>query len=198
MAKKDNTLEKKSFVMRFLDGVEKAGNALPNPATIFLILTALVLVLSAVCANLGVSVTYETIDTANGNAIVETTVSAVNLLSVENIRVIVTRIVTNFTGFFALGTVFTIILGVSVADNSGLISALLRKAANSAPKTMVTAMVVFLGIMSNIASSTGYVVLVPLGAILFMAFGRHPIAGLAAAFAGVSGGWSAIARLISG
>ena len=76
MAKKDNTLEKKSFVMRFLDGVEKAGNALPNPATIFLILTALVLVLSAVCANLGVSVTYETIDTANGNAIVETTVSA--------------------------------------------------------------------------------------------------------------------------
>ncbi len=191
MAKKDNTLEKKSFVMRFLDGVEKAGNALPNPATIFLILTALVLVLSAVCANLGVSVTYETIDTANGNAIVETTVSAVNLLSVENIRVIVTRIVTNFTGFFALGTVFTIILGVSVADNSGLISALLRKAANSAPKTMVTAMVVFLGIMSNIASSTGYVVLVPLGAILFMAFGRHPIAGLAAAFAGVSGGWSA-------
>lgn len=191
MAKKDNTLEKKSFVMRFLDGVEKAGNALPNPATIFLILTALVLVLSAVCASLGVSVTYETIDTANGNAIVETTVSAVNLLSVENIRVIVTRIVTNFTGFFALGTVFTIILGVSVADNSGLISALLRKAANSAPKTMVTAMVVFLGIMSNIASSTGYVVLVPLGAILFMAFGRHPIAGLAAAFAGVSGGWSA-------
>lgn len=191
MAKKGETLEKKSLIMRFLDGVEKAGNALPNPATIFLILTALVLILSAICASLGVSVTYETIDTANGNAIVETTVAAVNLLSVENIRIIVTKIVTNFTGFFALGTVFTIILGVSVADNSGLISALLRKAANSAPRTMVTAMVVFLGIMSNIASSTGYVVLVPLGAILFMAFGRHPIAGLAAAFAGVSGGWSA-------
>ena len=191
MARKNQTLEKKSGVVRFLDKIERAGNALPNPATIFLILTILVLILSAVCAQLGVSVTYETIDTQNNNAIVETTVSAVNLLSVENIRVIVTKVVSNFTSFFALGTVFTIILGVSVADNSGMISALLRKAAGSAPKTMVTAMVVFLGVMSNIASSTGYVVLVPLGAILFMAFGRHPIAGLAAAFAGVSGGWSA-------
>lgn len=188
MAKKNQTLEKKGLLMRCLDGIERAGNAMPSPAVIFLILTALVLVLSAICGTLGVSVTYETI--SNGE-IVETTVEAVNLLTVENIRIIVTKVVSNFTGFFALGTVFTIILGVSVADNSGMISALLRKAAGSAPKTMVTAMVVFLGIMSNIASSTGYVVLVPLGAILFMAFGRHPIAGLAAAFAGVSGGWSA-------
>ena len=191
MAKKTQTLEKKSGLMRFLDWVEKAGNAMPNPATLFLILTALVMIISAICAKAGVSVTYETIDTANGNALVETTVAAVNLLSVDNIRVIVTKIVSNFTGFFALGTVFTIIVGVSVAENSGLISALLRKAAGSVPKALISAMVVFLGIMSNVASSTGYVVLVPLGAILFMGFGRHPIAGLAAAFAGVSGGWSA-------
>jgi len=122
---------------------------------------------------------------------VEKTVAAVNLLSADSIRHLVTTIVSNFTGFFALGTVFTIILGVGVADGSGFLSALLRKVAASTPKSMVTAVVVFLGIMSNIASSTGYVVLVPLGAILFMAFGRHPIAGLAAAFAGVSGGWSA-------
>lgn len=188
---KKKTLEKKSWLVRFLDGVEKAGNAMPNPATIFLILTALVMIISHICASLNVSVTYEAIDTANGNQIVEKTVAAVSLLTVDSIRLIVTKVVSNFTGFFALGTVFTIIIGVSVADNSGLISALLRKAAGSAPKSLVTAMVVFLGIMSNIASSTGYVVLVPLGAILFMAFGRHPIAGLAAAFAGVSGGWSA-------
>lgn len=188
---KKNTLEKKSWLVRFLDGVEKAGNAMPNPATIFLILTALVMIISHICASMNVSVTYEAIDTANGNQIVEKTVAAVSLLTVDSIRLIVTKVVSNFTSFFALGTVFTIIIGVSVADNSGLISALLRKAAGSAPKSLVTAMVVFLGIMSNIASSTGYVVLVPLGAILFMAFGRHPIAGLAAAFAGVSGGWSA-------
>ena len=191
MAKKTQTLEKKSGLMRFLDGIEKAGNAMPNPATLFLILTALVMIISAICASAGVSVTYETVDTANGNAVVETTVAAVNLLSVDMIRKIVTMVVSNFTGFFALGTVFTIIVGVSVADNSGLISALLRKAAGSVPKSLISAMVVFLGIMSNIASSTGYVVLVPLGAFLFMGFGRHPIAGLAAAFAGVSGGWSA-------
>lgn len=188
---KNNPLQKKSLVVRALDSIEHAGNALPSPATIFLVLTIAVMIISAICAKLGVSVTYETIDTANGNAIVETTVSAVNLLSVESIRVLITKMVTNFTSFFALGTVFTIILGVSVADGSGMLSALLRKAATSAPRSLVTAMVVFLGIMSNIASSTGYVVLVPLGAILFMAFGRHPIAGLAAAFAGVSGGWSA-------
>lgn len=103
----------------------------------------------------------------------------------------VTTVVSNFTGFFALGTVFTIMIGVGVADGTGFLSALLRKVAASTPKGLVTSVVVFLGIMSNIASSTGYVVLVPLGAILFMAFGRHPIAGLAAAFAGVSGGWSA-------
>lgn len=103
----------------------------------------------------------------------------------------VTTVVGNFTGFFALGTVFTIMIGVGVADGTGFMSALLRKVAASTPKAFVTAVVVFLGIMSNIASSTGYVVLVPLGAVLFMAFGRHPIAGLAAAFAGVSGGWSA-------
>ena len=89
----------------------------------------------------------------------------------------VTTVVSNFTGFFALGTVFTIMIGVGVADGTGFLSALLRKVAASTPKGLVTSVVVFLGIMSNIASSTGYVVLVPLGAILFMAFGRHPIAG---------------------
>ena len=187
---KNNTLEKKGLVIRALDRVERIGNAMPNPATIFLILTLAVMVISAICANAGVSVTYEAINTTTGN-VEEVTVAAVNLLSVESIRTLITKLVSNFTGFFALGTVFTIILGVSVADGSGLLASLLRKAAGSAPKTLITAMVVFLGIMSNIASSTGYVVLVPLGAILFMAVGRHPIAGLAAAFAGVSGGWSA-------
>src|SRR5699024_9588063 len=118
---KSNSLQKKSLIVRALDSIERAGNALPSPATIFLILTIAVMIISAICAKLGVSVTYETIDTANGNAIVETTVSAVNLLSVESIRDLITKMVTNFTSFFALGTVFTIILGVSVADGSGML-----------------------------------------------------------------------------
>ena len=185
---KDKT--KKGFILRALDTVERVGNALPNPATIFLILTGIVIVLSAICASLGVTVTYDYLDSAKGE-ITEVTVAAVNLLAPDSIRHMVTTVVGNFTGFFALGTVFTIMIGVGVADGTGFMSALLRKVAASTPKTFVTAVVVFLGIMSNIASSTGYVVLVPLGAVLFMAFGRHPIAGLAAAFAGVSGGWSA-------
>lgn len=182
--------DKKGFIVRALDTVERVGNALPNPATLFLILTVITIIISVVCGSMGVTVSYESIDTASGE-IVEKTVQAVNLMSPDSIRHMVTTVVGNFTGFFALGTVFTIILGVGVADGTGFMSALLRKVAASTPKHLVTAVVVFLGIMSNIASSTGYVVLVPLGAILFMAFGRHPIAGLAAAFAGVSGGWSA-------
>lgn len=187
MTKENN---KKGFVIRALDFVERVGNGLPNPATIFLMLTAIVMILSAIMASMGVSVTYDGYDSAQG-AIVEKTVSVVNLLSPDSIRHLVTTVVGSFTGFFALGTVFTIMLGVGVADGSGMMSAVLRKVAASTPKSCLTAVVVFIGIMSNIASSTGYVVFVPLGAILFMAFGRHPIAGLAAAFAGVSGGWSA-------
>jgi len=182
--------QKKGFMARSLDSVEKVGNKLPNPATLFLILTIITMVISAICSAAGVSGTYQSIDVANGS-MVEKTVEVVNLLSADSIRHLVTTVVSNFTSFFALGTVFTIILGVGVADGSGFLAALLRKVATSTPKQYITAVVVFLGIMSNIASSTGYVVLVPLGAILFMAFGRHPIAGLAAAFAGVSGGWSA-------
>lgn len=182
--------KKKGFLARSLDSVELAGNKLPNPATLFLILTIITMVVSAICSVAGISGTYQSIDVANGS-MVEKTVEVVNLLSADSIRYLVTTVVSNFTSFFALGTVFTIILGVGVADGSGFLAALLRKVATSTPKQYITAVVVFLGIMSNIASSTGYVVLVPLGAILFMAFGRHPIAGLAAAFAGVSGGWSA-------
>ena len=181
---------KKSFGLRALDKVEKVGNALPNPAMIFIILAAVTILASALCAWLGVSVTYEVFDAAS-KTFVEKTVAAVNLLSPDSLRYMATSIVSNFTGFFALGTVFTIIIGGSVAEGPGFLSALLRRLVAITPRYLVSAVVVFLGIMSNVASSTGYVVLVPLGAVVFMAFRRHPIAGLAAAFAGVSGGWNA-------
>ena len=185
-----NEKKKEGFILRALDTVERVGNGMPDPVTLFIILVGIVIVASAICASLGVSVTYQSIDTASGQ-LQDVTVSAVNLLSADGIRHMVTTVVSNFTSFFPLGTVFTIMIGVGVADGSGFMSALLRKVVAATPKACVTAVVVFLGVMSNIASSTGYVVLVPLGAVVFMAFGRHPIAGLAAAFAGVSGGWSA-------
>lgn len=182
--------EKKSFILRSLDVVESIGNSLPHPATIFIILTAIIIVVSAVASSMGLSVSYDMVDQASGT-VVKTTVAAESLLSPDGIRFMFTNIISNFTTFFPLGPVFVIILCVGVAEGTGFLSASLRKVAKVTPKKLVTAMIIFLGIMSNVASSTGYVVLVPLGAIIFMSFGRHPIAGLAAAFAGVSGGWSA-------
>ena len=180
--------EKKKLSARMLDSVEKVGNALPSPSTLFFGLFIIVIVLSFIFNKMGTNVTYDAI--IDGE-LQETNVAVMNLISREGLIHILTTAIGNFTGFYALGTVMTIMLGVGVADGSGLIGALMRRIAINTPKRYLTSVVIFLGIMSNIASSTGYVVLVPLGAILFMAFGRHPIAGLAAAFAGVSGGWSA-------
>lgn len=134
--------KKKGFVLRALDTVEHVGNALPNPATIFLILTGVVIVLSAICAACGVSVTYDFLDSSKGE-ITQKTVAAVSLLAPDSIRHMVTTVVGNFTGFFALGTVFTIMIGVGVADGTGFMSALLRKVAASTPKAFVGSILKF-------------------------------------------------------
>lgn len=183
-------MEKKKGITTFLDKVEKAGNRLPHPVTLFVFLAVAIVLVSALFESMGVSVTYDFIN-AQTQEVMTNTVVARSLLAADGIRHMFTTVISNFTGFFALGTVFTIIVAVSVAEGSGLISALMRKVVNITPAKLVTATVVFLGVMSNVASSTGYVVLVPLGAIIFKSFKKHPIAGLAAAFAGVSGGWSA-------
>ena len=185
-----NKSKREGFILKALDKVEKIGNGLPHPTTMFIIFTLVLIIISWLAAKAGLKVSYETYDTATKTLITKETI-AVNLLSADSIRYMYTSIINNFTSFIALGTVFTIIMGVGVADGSGFMEAVLKKIVAITPKKAVTATVIFLGIMSNVASSTGYVMLVPLGAILFMSFGRHPIAGLAATFAGVSGGWSA-------
>jgi len=192
MATKDQKAKGGVF-QKFLNFVEKAGNKLPHPVTLFFILAIAVIFISYICEMLGVSVTYEVTQKAEDGTIatVEQTVAAVSLLSADGIRYIFSTMVTNFTGFAPLGTVLVAMLGVGVAEGTGLIDAALKKAVMSTPRKLITVMVVFLGIMSNIASDAGYVVLVPLGAVIFLSFGRHPLAGLAAAFAGVSGGFSA-------
>ncbi len=181
---------KKNWVLKALDVVERVGNGLPHPTTMFIIFTLILIAVSYITAKIGVKVSYETYDSAT-KSLVNKETAVVNLLSPDSIRFMYTSVINNFTSFIALGTVFTIIMGVGVADSSGFMAAVLKKIVAVTPKRAVTATVIFLGIMSNVASSTGYVMLVPLGAILFMSFGRHPIAGLAATFAGVSGGWSA-------
>lgn len=171
-----------------LSFIEKFGNKLPNPTMLFVHLSIITILLSFVLERLGVGVSYQAI---KDGQISQLSANVVNLLSADSIRTFVSSVLKNFTGFYPLGVVFAIILGIGVADKAGLLSALVKKIALNSSKKWVTPIVIFLGVMSNVASSVGYVVLIPLGAILFAGFGRHPIAGLAAAFAGVSGGWSA-------
>ena len=173
-----------------LGAIEKVGNVLPHPTTLFIILCGLIMCISHIAYKLGVGVTYESIDIASGE-LKEATVNVVSLLTPEGIRYIFTSAISNFTSFAPLGTVLVALLGVGMAEGSGLIATLLKKLVISTPKKFVTLVVVFAGVMSSIASDAGYVVLIPLGAVIFKSFGRHPLAGIAAAFAGVSGGFSA-------
>ncbi len=190
MSKQPRSTGTKKRTLRLLDKIEKVGNALPNPAFLFVILAFITMVASYFAAKNNLSVTFDGVNVQTGT-IEPITVTAFNLLSLEGFHYMVTSIISNFTGFFPLGTVFTVILGVSVTEGTGMLSALFRRMVSKTPRSLISAVVVFLGVMSNIASSTGYVVLVPLGAVIFMASRRHPIAGLAAAYAGVSGGWTA-------
>ncbi len=172
----------KVIIPRLLGIVEKVGNALPHPASLFGLMALLVIVLSAIISKFDVQVLHP----GTGEI-----VQSVNLLSVSGLHRILVEMVTNFTGFAPLGTVLVALLGIGIAESSGLIATALRLLVISAPKRMLTFVIVFAGVISNTASEVGYVLLVPLGGIIFLAVGRHPIAGLAAAFAGVSGGYSA-------
>lgn len=176
----------KSTLQKFLDWVERVGNRLPHPVIIFIILAVIIAVISAILHSLGVSATY-----FDAKANEEVTVQAVSLLDGDGLRYIFDSAVENFTGFAPLGNVLVTILGVGVAEGTGLIAAALKKLITRVPNALLTAVVVLAGIISNIASDAGYVVVVPLGALVFAGAGRHPLAGLAAAFAGVSGGFSA-------
>lgn len=179
-----------SQMQRFLRGVEWLGNLLPHPAILFVWMSVILLVASAILSMMGVSVVDPRPEGAKGRG-EDGMIYVVNLLNGDGIAKIVENLVSNFTGFIPLGTVLVALLGVGIAERSGMISAALRGLVMNAPPKMVTFVVVFAGIMSNTASELGYVVLIPLAAMIFHSLGRHPLAGLAAAFAGVSGGYSA-------
>lgn len=177
--------EQKNWMTRFLDWVEWLGNLLPHPVSLFAIFCGVVLVASGVAAFFDLYAIDPRPSTYGDKIYVN------NLLSGDGIRWIVSSLVKNFTGFAPLGVVLVAILGVGIAERSGLLEALMRNLVMNASPRMVTIMVVFTGVVSNTASELGYVVLIPLAAYIFHSLGRHPLAGLAAAFAGVSGGYSA-------
>ncbi len=166
----------------FLDAIEYAGNKLPHPTTLFILLSVLVLLLSAVFAALNLHALHP---------LTGTKVAVVNLISQEGLHKILTLSVTNFTGFAPVGTVLVAMLGIGIAEYTGLVGTSLKLLVQTAPKQIISYVVVLAGVLSSLAADAGYVVLVPVAALVFIAAGRHPIAGIAAAFAGVSGGFSA-------
>lgn len=190
MAESQSPAPKKNAFTRFLDSVEFLGNLLPHPVTLFAILALGIILLSGLFGWLGLAVEDPRPAGARGVAD-DGMIRAVSLFNADGFRRIWTSLTTNFTGFAPLGVVLVAMLGVGVAEKSGMLSAAVRGMVLGAPRHVVTVAIVFAGIVSNTASEVGYVVLIPLAGAIFYALGRHPLAGMAAAFAGVSGGYSA-------
>lgn len=173
---------KPTLFNRFLNGIEKSGNKLPDPAILFFYLMVFVWLLSAVLAP---------IDFGEVHPLTGDELRVNNLLTGSALANFLATMVDTFTGFAPLGIVLVAMLGVGVAENSGWIDAGLKKLLNSTPKLLITPMLILIGIVSHTAADAGYVLVIPLGGVIFYAAGRHPLAGIAAAFAGVSGGFSA-------
>ncbi|OON96790.1 MAG: aminobenzoyl-glutamate transporter [Epulopiscium sp. Nele67-Bin005] len=188
--KSNSAPQASSGLTKFLDWIEDVGNKLPHPVTLFAYFCLGIIIISAIAEATGVSVTGDLINRSTG--VIETqTITAVSLLNGKGIQYMLSSAVSNFTSFAPLGVVLVGMLGIGISESSGFIGAGLKKVVSVTPKSIIVPMTVFLGIMSNVASDAGYVILVPLGALIFLAYGKHPLAGLSAAFAGVSGGFSA-------
>ncbi len=208
------TTSKRSLSEKMLDGIEKAGNKVPHPVIMFLYLILGVIVLSAVLSWFGISVTEDVavpipkeqlaaISNQLGGSIVpydidagkivdlpdytiqEQTFEVRSLLSVDGIRYIFSSFVNNFAGFSVVAVTFVAMMGVGVAEHAGLMAALIRKLVKVAPRRIIAFAIIFVGVLSSVASDAGYLILIPLSAVAFLTLGRHPLAGLAAGFAGV-------------
>ena len=172
----------KSANRGFIAAIERVGNRLPDPVFIFVWLIAILMVVSVLAALIGLQAVHPVTDEP---------VRASSLLSGENLRRLVTDMPTTFTHFHPLGYVLVVMLGAGVAERTGLLGTAMRAGVQDAPKALLTPIVVAVGMIGNLAADAAYVVLIPLAGIIFAAAGRHPVAGIAAAFAGVSGGFSA-------
>ena len=173
----------------FLGLIERTGNRLPDPVFIFVYLIAILIVISLICYWTGVSAAHPTQLTEDKSG--PLVLTAKSLLSPENIQKLWVEMPKTFTHFHPLGYVLVVMLGAGVAERSGLFASGIRSAMRHAPKNLLTPTVALVAMLSNHAADAGYVVVIPLAAIVFAAAGRHPLAGITTAFAGVSGGFSA-------
>ncbi len=170
------------WIDRALNTIERLGNKLPDPAALFLILLFVVWVLSALLA----PIQFSEIDPRNGEPL-----QVNNQLTGTAIAAFLSNMVTTFTSFHPLGVVLVALLGVGVAEHTGFINAALKGLMSFTSAKLLTPMLILVAIVSHTAADAGYVLVIPLGGVIFYAAGRHPLAGIAAAFAGVSGGFSA-------
>ena len=173
---------KKGLLDRILDAIERVGNKLPDPITMFLGLAVIVVLISWLCSTLGVHAV---------NPATQEDVQIVNLFSVYGIQYLWTNVITNFSGFAPLGMVLVAVIGSSVAEKSGFLVCLMERFLGGAKGWVVTMVVIFLGINLNIAGDAGFIILPPLAAILYMSIGRSPMLGLYVAFAAVAAGFCA-------
>ena len=175
----------KSSMQRFLDGVEAVGNMVPHPVVIFLILIGIVILLSHILSMFGTSVTMERIN-PDTHKIEKTTTALRSLLDADGIRFLYESLIPNFMNFTAVGLMIGAMIGAGVAEESGLINALIRKLVLVSPAWALTYILTFVGILSSVATDAGYLVLIPLAGVAYMSVGRHPLAGLALGFAAVA------------
>jgi aminobenzoyl-glutamate transport protein len=206
---------KTSLMERILGAIERGGNKMPNPAILFVWLCVGVIILSALLALADIKVTYQAAEAppvpveevVQGGStqpsgglpnasvqegdyqIVEETAEIQSLLSADGIRFLFTSFVANFRNFAAVAIILVVMIGVGLAEAAGLIGALIRKLVAVSSEAMLTPIIVFIGVLSSVASDAGYLVLIPLGAAAFKSVGRNPLAGMAAAFAGVAAGF---------
>lgn len=180
--KKQNTQKKKTLSERFLSGVERIGNKLPDPITIFVILSVAVIVLSAICGIIGVSAQHP----GTGDIITVT-----NLLSKDGLRRMLSEAVSNYSGFAPFAMVLVAVIGAGAAEKSGFLATLMHKIIKGASPKLVTLLVIFVGINANMVGDAGFVVLPPLAAMIFLGIGRHPLLGMFTAYASVSAGFCA-------
>ena len=204
-----------TFLERLLDGIERAGNKMPDPAILFLVLCALVIVVSQILFWFDVKATFEVVkppavateqeyfggsvepadvgpteaEPAKDYKLVTETAKVKGLLTGEGVSYLFTSFVDNFRNFSAVTIILVVMIGVGLAEAAGLIGALIRKLVGVSSRSTLTFIIVLLGIISSIASDAGYLVLIPLGAAAFKSVGRNPLAGIAAAFAGVAAGF---------
>lgn len=202
-------------MQRVLDGIERLGNKMPDPAILFLWLCVGVIVLSQLLSWMDIKATYQVVEPppvaaeetyyggssqpvyvapydqepAEAYEVREKTTEIRGLLTGDGVRFLFTSFVDNFRNFAAVAIILVVMIGVGLAEAAGLIGALIRKLVGVSSASSLTFIIVLLGMISSVASDAGYIVLIPLGAVAFKSVGRNPLAGIAAAFAGVAAGF---------